>query len=127
MYEYCHLSLCVHQVDSGIGLSGDEISLVDAETSSSSVSSCTTVSTQSSGKTRKPPKILQISPPTFLVTTDFPPMNQCSPSLPTASLTPAMLQVGAQSYLYVVVKWILPEVATHLSKRKGSGLTDKYK
>ncbi|XP_040889646.1 ETS domain-containing protein Elk-4 isoform X2 [Toxotes jaculatrix] len=81
------------KVDSGLGLSGDEISLVDAETSSSSVSSCTTVSTQSSGKTRKPPKILQISPPTLLVTaSDFSPMNLCSPSLPTASLTPAMLQ-----------------------------------
>ncbi|KAM4587923.1 ETS domain-containing protein Elk-4 [Odontesthes bonariensis] len=81
------------KVDSGIGLSGDETSLVDAETSSSSVSSCTTVSNQSSGKTRKPPKILQISPPTLLVTaSDFSPMNICSPSLPTASLTPAMLQ-----------------------------------
>ncbi|XP_040015412.1 ETS domain-containing protein Elk-4 [Xiphias gladius] len=79
------------KVDNGIGLSGDEIIL--AETSSSSVSSCTTVSIQSSGKTRKPPKILQISPPTLLVTTsDFSPMNLCSPSLPTASLTPAMLQ-----------------------------------
>ncbi|KAM9759250.1 ETS domain-containing protein Elk-4 isoform 2-T2 [Menidia menidia] len=82
----------VHQVDSDIGLSGDE-SLVDAETSSSSVSSSTTVSNQVSGKTRKPPKILQISPPTLLVTaSDFSPMNICSPSLPTASLTPAMLQ-----------------------------------
>nr|XP_020478638.1 ETS domain-containing protein Elk-4 isoform X2 [Monopterus albus] len=81
------------KVDSGIGLSGDETSLVDTETSSSSVSSCTTVCTQSSGKTRKPPKILQISPPALLVTTsDFSPMNLCSPSLPTASLTPAMLQ-----------------------------------
>ncbi|XP_070815498.1 ETS domain-containing protein Elk-4 [Chaetodon trifascialis] len=81
------------KVDSGIGLSGDETSLVDAETSSSSVSSSTTVSTQSSGKTRKPPKVLQISPPTLLVTaSDFSPMNLCSPSLPTASLTPAMLQ-----------------------------------
>ncbi|KAM9362082.1 ETS domain-containing protein Elk-4 [Symphorus nematophorus] len=81
------------KVDSGIGLSGDETSLVDAETSSSSVSSSTTVSTPSSGKTRKPPKVLQISPPTLLVTTsDFSPMNLCSPSLPTASLTPAMLQ-----------------------------------
>nr|XP_046240820.1 ETS domain-containing protein Elk-4 [Scatophagus argus] len=81
------------KVDSGMGLSGDETSLVDAETSSSSVSSSTTVSTQSSGKTRKPPKVLQISPPTLLVTTsDFSPMNLCSPSLPTASLTPAMLQ-----------------------------------
>ncbi|XP_072239018.1 ETS domain-containing protein Elk-4 [Leuresthes tenuis] len=81
------------KVDSGIALSGDETSLVDAETSSSSVSSCTTVSNQSSVKTRKPPKILQISPPTLLVTTsDFSPMNICSPSLPTASLTPAMLQ-----------------------------------
>ncbi|KAI3369609.1 hypothetical protein L3Q82_025317, partial [Scortum barcoo] len=80
-------------VDSGIGLPGDETSLVDAETSSSSVSSSTAVSTQSSGKTRKPPKVLQISPPTLLVTTsDFSPMNICSPSLPTASLTPAMLQ-----------------------------------
>lgn len=89
------LSLCARQVDSGMGLSGDELSLMDAETSSSSVSSCTTVSTQSSGKTRKPPKILQISPPALLVTTsDFSPMNLCSPSLPTASLTPAMLQVS---------------------------------
>ncbi|XP_023147809.1 ETS domain-containing protein Elk-4 [Amphiprion ocellaris] len=81
------------KVDSAIGLSGDETSLVDAETSSSSVSSSTTVSTQSMGKTRKPPKVLQISPPTLLVTaSDFSPMNLCSPSLPTASLTPAMLQ-----------------------------------
>ncbi|XP_041639812.1 ETS domain-containing protein Elk-4 isoform X2 [Cheilinus undulatus] len=82
----------LEKVDNSMGLSGEENSLVDAETSSSSVSSSTTVSTQSSGKTRKPPKILQI-PPTLLVTTsDFSPMNLCSPSLPTASLTPAMLQ-----------------------------------
>lgn len=68
---------------------------MDAETSSSSVSSSTTVSTQSSGKTRKPPKVLQISPPTLLVTaSDFPPMSLCSPSLPTASLTPAMIPVS---------------------------------
>ncbi|KAM3621400.1 uncharacterized protein V6R79_010776 [Siganus canaliculatus] len=81
------------KVDSSLGLSGDETSSVDAETSSSSVSSSTTLSTQSSGKTRKPPKVLQISPPTLLVTaSDFSPMNLCSPSLPTASLTPAMLQ-----------------------------------
>ncbi|XP_069559327.1 ETS domain-containing protein Elk-4 [Brachyistius frenatus] len=81
------------KVDCGLGLSGDEIILVDAETSSSSVSSSTTVSTLSSGKTRKTPKILQISPPALLVTaSDFSPMNLCSPSLPTASLTPAMLQ-----------------------------------
>lgn len=81
------------KVDSGMGLSGDEASFVDAETSSSSLSSCTTISTLSSGKARKPPKILQISPPTLLVTaSDFSPMNLCSPSLPTASLTPAMLQ-----------------------------------
>uniref|UniRef100_A0A3Q0TH49 ETS transcription factor ELK4 n=1 Tax=Amphilophus citrinellus TaxID=61819 RepID=A0A3Q0TH49_AMPCI len=50
-------------------------------------------STQNSGKARKPPKILQINPPALLVTaSDFSPMNLCSPSLPTASLTPAMLQ-----------------------------------
>ncbi|XP_008302589.1 ETS domain-containing protein Elk-4 [Stegastes partitus] len=78
--------------DSAIGLSGDETSLVDAETSSSSVSSSTTISTQSFGRTRKPPKVLQISPPTVLVTaSDFSPMNLCSPSLPTGSLTPAAL------------------------------------
>ncbi|TNM89271.1 hypothetical protein fugu_005526 [Takifugu bimaculatus] len=72
--------------------SQERTSLVDAETSSSSVSSSTTVSTQSSGKSRKPPKVLQISPPTLLVTTsDFSPMSLCSPSLPTASLTPAMI------------------------------------
>ncbi|TMS19027.1 ETS domain-containing protein Elk-4 [Larimichthys crocea] len=81
------------KVDNGVGLSGDETSLVDAETSSSSVSSSTTLCIQGSGKTRKPPKVLQISPPTLLVTaSDFSPMNLCSPSLPTASLTPAMLQ-----------------------------------
>ncbi|XP_072308107.1 ETS domain-containing protein Elk-4 [Eucyclogobius newberryi] len=58
-----------------------------------SVSSISTVATLSSGKGRKPPKILQISPPTLLVTaSDFSPMNLCSPSLPTASLTQAMLQ-----------------------------------
>ncbi|XP_015256711.1 PREDICTED: ETS domain-containing protein Elk-4-like isoform X1 [Cyprinodon variegatus] len=68
------------------GLSLDETSTVDAETSSSSGS-------QAPGKTRKPPKVLQISPPALLVTaSDFSPMNLCSPSLPTASLTPAMLQ-----------------------------------
>ncbi|XP_029006081.1 ETS domain-containing protein Elk-4 [Betta splendens] len=79
--------------DSGVSLSGDETSLVDTETSSSSVSSCTTISTQIPGKTRKPPKVLQISPPALLVTaSDFSPMNLCSPSLPTASLTPAVLQ-----------------------------------
>ncbi|CAN9512147.1 unnamed protein product [Ophioblennius macclurei] len=75
----------------GLGSSGEDANFVDAETSSSSMSSSTTVSTQSSGKMRKPPKILQISPPTLLVS-DFSPMNLCSPSLPTASLTPAMLQ-----------------------------------
>ncbi|XP_031731801.1 ETS domain-containing protein Elk-4 [Anarrhichthys ocellatus] len=81
------------KVDSGLGLSGDETSFVDAETSSSSLSSSTTLSTLNSMKSRKPPKILQISPPTLLVTaSDFSPMNLCSPSLPTASLTPAMLQ-----------------------------------
>ncbi|KAM4613387.1 ETS domain-containing protein Elk-4 [Polymixia lowei] len=65
----------------------------EAETSRSPVSSSTTLSTQSLGKTRKPPKILELSTPTLLVTTsDFSPMNLCSPSLPTASLTPAMLQ-----------------------------------
>lgn len=77
-------------------LSGDETSFVDTETSSS-VSSSTTLSTQSSGKSRKPPKVLQISPPTVLVTaSDFSPMSLCSPSLPSASLTPAMLQVSAK-------------------------------
>ncbi|XP_078139941.1 ETS domain-containing protein Elk-4 [Centroberyx gerrardi] len=80
-------------VESGNGLSGGEAAVVEADTSSSSVSSSTTVSTLSSAKTRKPPKVLQLSPPTLLVTaSDFPPMNLCSPSLPTASLTPAMLQ-----------------------------------
>nr|XP_040060011.1 ETS domain-containing protein Elk-4 [Gasterosteus aculeatus aculeatus] len=78
---------------SDVGLSGDEASLLDAETSSSSPSSSTTLSTLCLGKSRKPPKILQISPPTLLVTaSDFSPMNLCSPSLPTASLTPAVLQ-----------------------------------
>ncbi|XP_068567983.1 ETS domain-containing protein Elk-4 [Cebidichthys violaceus] len=82
------------KVDSGLGLSGDETSFVDAETGSSSPSSSSTaLCALSSGKSRKPPKILQISPPTLLVTaSDFSPMNLCSPSLPTASLTPAMLQ-----------------------------------
>ncbi|XP_034023283.1 ETS domain-containing protein Elk-4 [Thalassophryne amazonica] len=81
------------KMEIGSCLSGDETILVEAETSSSSVSSSsTTVNTLSSGKTRKPPKILQI-PPTLLVTTpDFSSINLCSPSLPTASLTPAMLQ-----------------------------------
>lgn len=76
------------------GLTGDEAVFVEAETSLSSVSSITaTVPMQSSGKTRKPPNILQLNPPALLVTTsDFSPMNLCSPSLPTASLTPAMLQ-----------------------------------
>ncbi|XP_037831384.1 ETS domain-containing protein Elk-4 isoform X2 [Kryptolebias marmoratus] len=76
------------QVDSGSDLPTDETSLMDAETSSSSVSSTT-----GPGKTRKAPKVLQLSQPTLLVTTsEFSPMNICSPSLPTASLTPAMLQ-----------------------------------
>ncbi|XP_004069245.1 ETS domain-containing protein Elk-4 [Oryzias latipes] len=81
------------KVDGGGAQPGDEINLVDAETSSSSASSSTAASNQSSGKTRKPPRVLQISPPTLLVTaSDFSPMNNCSPSLPTPSLTPAMLQ-----------------------------------
>lgn len=93
------------QMDSSIGLSGNETTSLDAETSSSSVSSCTTVSTQSSGKTRKPPKILQISPPTLLVTTsDFSPMSLCSPSLPTASLTPAMIQVNVCIHSHLGLK-----------------------
>nr|XP_015796065.2 ETS domain-containing protein Elk-4 isoform X2 [Nothobranchius furzeri] len=76
------------KVDGGVVLSEAECSMQDADFCSSL--SC---STQGSGKTRKPPKILQISPPTLLVTTsEFSPMNICSPSLPTASLTPAMLQ-----------------------------------
>ncbi|KAF7646604.1 hypothetical protein LDENG_00184770 [Lucifuga dentata] len=79
-----------HEKKVETGLTGDEAALVEAERSSSSI---TTISTQSSGKTRKPPNILQINPPALLVTTsDFSPMNLCSPSLPTASLTPAMLQ-----------------------------------
>ncbi|XP_029532420.1 ETS domain-containing protein Elk-4 isoform X1 [Oncorhynchus nerka] len=45
------------------------------------------------GKARKPPKVLELSTPTLVVTTsDLPPMNLYSPSLPTASLTPALLQ-----------------------------------
>ncbi|XP_034389506.1 ETS domain-containing protein Elk-4 [Cyclopterus lumpus] len=90
---YCSDARAHEKVDSGTGLSGDETSFVDAETSSSSLSSSTMLSTLSSMKSRKPPKVLQISPPTLLVTaSDFSPMNLCSPSLPTASLTPAMLQ-----------------------------------
>ncbi|KAJ0068496.1 hypothetical protein NL108_008873, partial [Boleophthalmus pectinirostris] len=78
-----------HQADSHGAESTDEHIPVEID----SVSSISTVATQSSGKARKPPKILQISPPTLLVTaSDFSPMNLCSPSLPTASLTPAMLQ-----------------------------------
>ncbi|KAM8868177.1 ETS domain-containing protein Elk-4 isoform 1-T1 [Synchiropus picturatus] len=75
------------KVDSvGGASSGYEIVLVDERNKAA-------VAEQSSGKSRKPPKVLQISPPTLLVTTsDFSPMNLCSPSLPTASLTPAMLQ-----------------------------------
>ncbi|KAJ3602770.1 hypothetical protein NHX12_030518 [Muraenolepis orangiensis] len=47
----------------------------------------------SAGKMRKPPKILELSTPTLFVTaSDMSPMNICSPSLPTSSLTPAMLQ-----------------------------------
>lgn len=92
------------QMESSVVLSGDETSMLDTETSSSSVSSSTTVSTQSSGKARKPPKILHLSPPALLVTaSDFSPMNLCSPSLPTASLTPAMLQVSSQKRLKQVV------------------------
>ncbi|XP_013880034.1 ETS domain-containing protein Elk-4 [Austrofundulus limnaeus] len=76
------------QVDSGSDLPADESSLLDPDTSSSSVSSTTVP-----GKTRKPPKVLQLSPPALLVTTsDFSPMNICSPSLAPPSLTPAMLQ-----------------------------------
>ncbi|KAF3855779.1 hypothetical protein F7725_016502 [Dissostichus mawsoni] len=53
-------------VDSGMGLSGDETSFMDAETSSSSLSSSNTMCILSAAKARKPPKILQISPPTLL-------------------------------------------------------------
>ncbi|CDQ83090.1 unnamed protein product [Oncorhynchus mykiss] len=45
------------------------------------------------GKARKPPKVLELSTPTLVVTaSDLSPMNLYSPSLPTASLTPALLQ-----------------------------------
>ncbi|KAM8917801.1 ETS domain-containing protein Elk-4 isoform 2-T5 [Spinachia spinachia] len=88
-----HSQAQAHEKGSDVGLSGDEAALVDAETSSPSPSSSTTLSNLCFGKSRKPPKILQISPPTLLVTaSDFSPMNLCSPSLPTASLTPAVLQ-----------------------------------
>ncbi|CAL8336018.1 unnamed protein product [Merluccius merluccius] len=59
----------------------------------SSMSSICGGPASSAGKMRKPPKILELSAPTLFVTaSDFSPMNICSPSLPTASLTPAMLQ-----------------------------------
>ncbi|XP_056130262.1 ETS domain-containing protein Elk-4 [Lampris incognitus] len=74
-------------------LFGGEAVVGEAETSASPSTLSATMSIQSSGKTRKPPKVLELSTPTLLVTTsDFSPMNICSPSLPTASLTPAMLQ-----------------------------------
>ncbi|XP_056293549.1 ETS domain-containing protein Elk-4 isoform X2 [Pseudoliparis swirei] len=81
------------KADSGAGLSGNETGFMHAETSASSLSCSALFNTQSSVKSRKPPKVLQIGPPMLLVTaSDFSPMNLCSPSLPTASLTPAMLQ-----------------------------------
>lgn len=71
----------------------------EGESSASPVSGTTTPTTSTGcaalgGKPRKAPKVLELSTPTLLVTsTDFSPMNLCSPSLPTASLTPAMLQI----------------------------------
>ncbi|KAM6979992.1 ETS domain-containing protein Elk-4 [Aplochiton taeniatus] len=70
----------------------------EGESSASPVSGTTTPTTSTGcaalgGKPRKAPKVLELSTPTLLVTsTDLSPMNLCSPSLPTASLTPAMLQ-----------------------------------
>lgn len=89
------ISSCIQQGKRVLVLSEDESSSVNTESSSVS-SSNATLGTQSLGKTRKPPKVLKISPPTLLVTaSDYSPMSLCSPSLPTASLTPAMLQVSA--------------------------------
>ncbi|CAL8340407.1 unnamed protein product [Lota lota] len=71
--------------DSGGSLSGG-----DADSSMSSICGGPA---SSAGKMRKPPKVLELGAPTLFVTaSDFSPMNICSPSLPTASLTPAMLQ-----------------------------------
>ncbi|KAK7907423.1 hypothetical protein WMY93_016035 [Mugilogobius chulae] len=87
------LESAVSQAEETVDNSGAESTDEQITVEMESVSSISTVATQSSGKARKPPKILQISPPTLLVTaSDFSPMNLCSPSLPTASLTPAMLQ-----------------------------------
>ncbi|XP_030213120.1 ETS domain-containing protein Elk-4 [Gadus morhua] len=73
------------KADSGGSMSGG-----DADSSMSSICGGPA---SAAGKMRKPPKVLELSAPTLLVTaSDFSPMNICSPSLPTATLTPAMLQ-----------------------------------
>lgn len=124
-------NLFLHILQVEIGLTGDEAALVESETSSSSVSSTTTVSTQISGKPRKPPNILQINPPALLVTTsDFSPMSLCSPSLPTASLTPAMLQVRVQPHFSLVVKGISLEITSHfreINVNKAEGVNNQWR
>ncbi|XP_033822186.1 ETS domain-containing protein Elk-4 [Periophthalmus magnuspinnatus] len=87
------LESAINQAEERVDNSGAESSDEHIPVEMDSLSNNGIVATQSSGKARKPPKILQINPPTLLVTaSDFSPMNLCSPSLPTASLTPAMLQ-----------------------------------
>ncbi|XP_046881597.1 ETS domain-containing protein Elk-4 isoform X2 [Hypomesus transpacificus] len=73
-------------VSSGEACPGDrEVSLSPGRRS---LSGCS----QNGGKARKP-KVLELSAPTLVVTSsDLSPMNLYSPSLPTASLTPALLQ-----------------------------------
>ena len=94
-------SLC--QVERAGSVSSGEACPGDREVSLSpgrrSLSGCS----QNGGKARKP-KVLELSAPTLVVTSsDLSPMNLYSPSLPTASLTPALLQVRqAQTYNHVL-------------------------
>lgn len=64
----------------------------------SSESSCSDLSLylsrSQSGKTSKKPRGLEIMPTLLVSSSDLSPLNLSSPSLPTASLTPAFLQVS---------------------------------
>ncbi|MCI4390376.1 hypothetical protein PGIGA_G00121900 [Pangasianodon gigas] len=65
---------------------------LQVQPSSESGSSDVSVSRSQSGKTSKKPRGLELMPTVFVSSSDLSPLNLSSPSLPTASLTPAFLQ-----------------------------------
>lgn len=77
----------------------------DTQGSPSGSSSSGSSGSNHSGKAKKP-KGLELTP-TLVVTSSEPsPLSLASPSLPTASLTPAFLQVSVSLKGFSIMKWI---------------------